>query len=312
MPIRIYLGTQIEQTLATAVLSYSVGRRTAHPVQIEPLYEAVSAANISIPTPADPALKPRTPFTFQRFAIPELCQYQGRAIYLDSDMLVFRDINELWQQPFEKAGEPEADLLSVPEPPSSHRAPQYSVMLLNCAQLKWRADQLVRALERRSWTYKEFVLEMSPAAVKRADLPLGWNDLERYEATRTALLHYTDMPYQPWLSVSNPLAPLWCQELLCAVADGAIARQMVQENSERGWVRPSLLTQIDQGICDPKQLPEKVLQRDRHTFTPPHIWQKYLRYPILQRQKPRQWFSRTYATAKVFLGSDASKRKPVS
>ncbi|MFK8184071.1 MAG: glycosyltransferase [Phormidesmis sp.] len=304
MSIRIYLGTQIEQSLAVEVLTYSICKRTAHPVQITPLYEAVAAANIPIPTPADPALKPRTPFTFQRFAIPALCQYQGKAIYLDSDMLVLRDIYELWQQPFEQPGEPTAGLLSVPEPPESGRSPQYSVMLLNCAQLTWEAAQLVESLERGTWTYKEFVLDMSPAAIKRADLPLGWNDLECYEPARTALLHYTDMPDQPWLATTNPLAALWCNELLQAIADGAIARETVQDHIERGWVRPSLLTQIDQGIVNPQQLPKNVLRQDRYTFAPPHVWQKYLQHPMLQRQKPRQWFSRVYATFKAITPSN--------
>lgn len=301
MTIRIYLGTQIEQSLATAVLSYSIRRHTQSEVAIAPLYEAVTAAHIRIPTPKRTDLQPRTPFTFQRFAIPELCQYQGRAIYLDSDMLVFRDINELWQQPFEKPGLLRADLLSVPEPADSVRSPQYSVMLLNCEQLKWSAAQLVNELAEGRWTYQAFVLEMSPAETKRADLPLGWNDLEKYDPERTALLHYTDMPRQPWLSVDNPWAGLWCAELLRAVEEGAIARQTVCESVERGWVRPSLLTQVERGIADPKQLSDADIKKDRYTFAPPHVWQKYLRHQALQQQIPRKLFSRVYATSKAVV-----------
>ena len=299
MSIRIYLGTQLEQTLATAVLSYSIRRHTSQPVHITPLYEAVAAAGLDIPVPKDRNLRPRTPFTFQRFAIPALCQYQGKAIYLDSDMLVFQDISELWQQPFDRLGVPTADLLSVPEPPESGRSPQYSVMLINCAQLKWNAMQLVQALERGRWTYSEFVLNMSPAAVKRADLPFGWNDLERYDPARTALLHYTDMPAQPWLSVANPLAPIWCAELIRAIADGAITRETVQDSVDRGWVRPSLMAQVDRAIADPQQLPAAIIERDRYTFVPPHIWQRYLRSPALQRARVRQGFSRLYAVFKA-------------
>ena len=315
MSIRIYLGTQVEQTLASAVLAYSIRKRTAHTVDITPLYEAVSAANIEIPTPQDKTLRPRTPFTFQRFAIPALCGYEGKAIYLDSDMLVFRDIAEIWEQPFEglasQSGAVLADLLSVPEPPGSGRSPQYSVMLLNCAQLKWNAAQLVRDLERGTWTYKEFVLNMSPAAIKRADLPLGWNDLERYDPACTALLHYTDMPYQPWLSVQNPLAPLWCEELLRGIAEGAIALDTVQSSIDRGWVRPSLMAQIERGIADPQQLSDRVLKRDRDTFTPPHVWQKYLRHPVLRRSKPRRWFSRAYSILKAIKSASAARGSQV-
>lgn len=300
-PIKIYLGTQIEQSLAVDVLTYSIAAHTQSPIQVTPLYQAVQAAGLNIPTPRNPQLRPRTPFTFQRFAIPEICQYQGRAIYLDSDMLVFRDINEIWQQSFEPGpGQTETlDLLSVPEPVDSGRSPQYSVMLLNCESLKWQASQLVQALERGTWTYKQFVMEMAPAANKAATLPAGWNDLERYQLETTALLHYTDMPRQPWLSVSNPFAALWCNTLLQAVAEGAISREAVRSSIDLGWVRPSLLYQVDNGIADPQNLPEDVLQQDRDNFAPPHIWQKYLRHPALQGARSRRWFSRAYATFKA-------------
>ena len=58
-----------------------------------PLHEAT----IPIPTPATPANRPRTPFSFQRFLIPELCGFKGRGIYVDSDMQVFEDIRGLWK-----------------------------------------------------------------------------------------------------------------------------------------------------------------------------------------------------------------------
>jgi hypothetical protein len=318
-PIKIYLGTQVEQTLAAEVLTYSIAANTQQPIQVTPLYEAVQAAGITIAPPRSPQLRPRTPFTFQRFAIPALCGYQGRAIYLDSDMLVFRDIHELWQQPFEQANHVDhreadgearrthearqihptcqtMDLLSVPEPENSGRSPQYSVMLLNCEQLTWDAQQLVNELERGTWNYQQFVMEMAPATQKAAALPLGWNDLERYDPNQTALLHYTDMPRQPWLSVVNPLAVLWCETLLKAVAEGAITREQVRTSIELGWVRPSLLYQLDYGIADPNYLPDDVLRRDRSTFTPPHVWQKYLRHPALTGARSRRWFSRLYST----------------
>lgn len=303
--IKIYLGTQVEQRLATEVLSYSIRQHTRATVEIVPLYEAVTAAGIQIPTPSDPKLRPRTPFTFQRFAIPALCHYQGRAIYLDSDMLVFQDIRKLWEQSFLDQQNPTRifDLLSVPEPASSNRLPQYSVMMLNCEQLQWNAPRLVNQLAQGKWSYEQFVLEMAPAQKKSASLPIGWNDLERYSPGKTALVHYTDMPRQPWLSTVNPLAELWCDALLKAISSGAIRRQTVCESVARGWVRPSLLVQIELGIANPKDLSNEVIERDRLTFTPPHIWQRYLRYPVLQGARSRQWFSRTYAAYRAVLNA---------
>jgi hypothetical protein len=256
--------------LAVKVLDYSIRKHTRHPVTVIPLFSAVTAAGIDIPTPTDPKLLPRTPFSFQRFAIPQLNGYQGRAIYLDSDMQVFRDIQDLWTWDF--AG---ADILSVYEPPDSGRPPQFSVMVLNCEQLRWQVTDLVHQLEQGQWTYRQFVLEMAPAGTINAVLPAGWNDLERYEAGQTALVHYTDMDTQPWLTTNNGLAHLWCRDLLESLESGFISRADVEDEVKQGHVRPSLLYQIDQGLIDPQTLPQEIVQADRLNFVPPHVLGKF-------------------------------------
>jgi len=264
-PIQIFVGTQEEQMVAVKVLEYSIRKYASMPVEITPLFLALSREGIKIPEPQDPKIKPRTPFSFQRFAIPSLKKYQGRAIYLDSDMQVFRDIKELWLLPFD-----EADLLSVCEPEDSHRPSQFSVMILNCEQLKWDVVDLVRDLENGKWTYKQFVLEMSPASKISPIIRTEWNDLERYIEDKTALTHYTDMNSQPWLTTENPLAWLWCKDLLNAIQEGFISEQFVREEVTKGWIRPSLVYQIEHGIVDPYKLPASVIQQDSLDFTPPH------------------------------------------
>ena len=59
--------------------------------------------SVTRPEPRARRNRARTPFSFAWFAIPELCGHAGRAIYLDSDMLVFGDINELESMPFSDA-----------------------------------------------------------------------------------------------------------------------------------------------------------------------------------------------------------------
>lgn len=41
-----------------------------------------------------------TPFSGFRWAVPDLCNFEGKAIYLDSDMIVMDDIAKLWEQEF--------------------------------------------------------------------------------------------------------------------------------------------------------------------------------------------------------------------
>lgn len=42
-----------------------------------------------------------TPFSGFRWAVPELCGYDGRAIYMDSDVIGRADLAELWEESFE-------------------------------------------------------------------------------------------------------------------------------------------------------------------------------------------------------------------
>jgi hypothetical protein len=259
-PVRVFVGATEPQLLPTRVLEYSIRRHASMTTQVTPLYQVP----IPIPTPAEPRNRPRTPFTFQRFLIPQAAGQRGRAIYLDSDMQVFRDIRELWQWPMQGA-----PLLAAGEPSEHGRRPQFSVMLLDCAALGWRIDDLVRALDEQRLTYETLVYEMQVAPGLRADIPDYWNSLERYDEDRTALLHYTDMDRQPWLTTVNPLAYLWCRALLEAVDDGFITLADVEAEVARGHVRPSLVAQLQARIEDPLLLPANMRALDA-SFVPPH------------------------------------------
>lgn len=268
-PIQVFVGTEKEQLLALKVLEYSISQHSSLPVKVTPLFEAIELANIKIPSVTDPEKRPRTPFSFQRFAIPELKSYRGRAIYLDSDMQVFQDIAELWLWDFQGA-----DILSVCELESSQRASQFSVMVLNCAQINWKIEDIIDNLNQGKWTYTQLMSEMAPANKIDRVLPSKWNDLERYNEGETALTHYTDMPNQPWLNVNNPLGWLWCRELFTAIEDKAIAFDFVEEQVMKGYVRPSLIYQLGHQIIDPTALPSAIIQLDKRHFSPPHAWRK--------------------------------------
>lgn len=258
-PIRIYVGSQEEQMLAVRVLEYSVRRHASMSTEVVPLHRA----GISFPMPREAKNRPRTPFSFQRFAIPMLAGYRGRAIYLDSDMMVFRDIRELWTMPFDGA-----DLLAAKARDETDRRPQFSVMLLDCAALAdWKPEKVVEALDSGRLTYEQLMYDMALARTVRAAIPSTWNSLEHYEADRTGLLHYTDMNIQPWVYRRNRWGRLWTRELLMAIHDGFITIEEVREHVERGWVRPSLLQQVLREHESP--LPGLGWWHDRR-FVPPY------------------------------------------
>lgn len=264
-PVRVFVGAEPEQQLAVKVLEYSIRKHASMSVVVQPLHAALAAEGLDVPLPRSPALAPRTPFSYQRFAIPALKKYVGRAIYLDSDMLVFDDIKKLWTIPFDGAS-----LLAVQEPPESGHLPQFSVSLMDCEALEWDVRELVKELDAGRWTYEQFMFEMSAAPSAKATIPSRWNDLERYEEGQTALTHFTNMDQQPWLETVNPLAYVWCRELLEAIEQGVISRSLVESEVKAGNVRPSLLAQVDTGIADPLALPRSARQLDRE-FLPPHV-----------------------------------------
>lgn len=235
-PVRVYVGSQEEQMLAVKVLEYSIRRHASMTVEVMPLHRS----DIRFETPKEIRNRPRTPFSFQRFTIPQLAGYRGRAIYVDSDMMVFKDIRNLWTLPFDGA-----DVLAVSEPGESGRRPQFSVMMLDCERLRWTPESIVALLDSNKFTYEQLMYDMALAQKVSAAIPPEWNSLERYEAGRTCLIHYTDMHSQPWIRHNNRWGHLWVRYLLSALEDGFISRDEVSDHVGRGWVRPSLLAQID-------------------------------------------------------------------
>lgn len=259
VPARVYVGSTEAQMLAVKVLEFSIRKHASLSVEVFPLHRAP----IEVPVPADPAQRPRTPFSFHRFLIPAWAGNSGRALYVDSDMQVFKDLRGLWGLPFEGA-----DLLTVAEPAGTGRRPQFSVMLLDCGALRWDIRAIVADLDAGRLTYETLMYEMRAARNVRASIDPAWNSLERYDEGRTALLHYTDMPTQPWISARNPLGHLWVRDLLDAIDEGAISRAEVQEEAGKGHIRPSLLYQIDRRHLDATTLPARVRQEDEHYVAP--------------------------------------------
>lgn len=259
-PVRVYVGSQEAQMVPVKVLEHSIRKHTELPVEIFPLHHA----HVEFPMPADVRNRPRTPFSFQRFYIPKLAGFRGRAIYLDSDMQVFKDIGGLWGIPFEGA-----DLLSAWDPGESGRRPQFSVMLLNCDALRWDLHEIVKALDRGDLTYETLMYEMRIVANFRASIDPSWNSLEEYEEGRTALLHYTDMTLQPWVSRDNPRGHLWVRDLIEAVDGGFIGRELVEAHVREGYLRPSLLYQLDNRVESTSKLPSSAVALDSR-FVPPY------------------------------------------
>lgn len=231
--LNVFVGTDESQMLAFRVLDFSIRRYATVPVRVQPLL------NMSVPIPLHRENHQRTGFSFARFLIPSLCGFKGRAVYLDADMLVFRDISELAVLPF-----PEGKaLMYVEQPSNSDRASQFSVMVLDCEKLQWDIHAIVAKLDAGAMTYDQLMFKFLhvPEEAKSASLPSDWNVLEKFDPSCTALLHFTDMNYQPWICRDNPNGELWYAALREAIKERYISEEEVAAAINAGHVSPKLL-----------------------------------------------------------------------
>lgn len=253
-PIRIFVGTDSSQMLAVRVLEFSIKKYSSMSVELVPMCE------LPIPIPKDPQNRPKTGFSFSRFLIPSLCNYRGRAIYLDADMLVFDDISKLWDFPMG-----DANILCIDQPSEKGRVRQYSVMLMNCENLRWDIHEIVKGLDEKLYDYRKLMYDfclIPPEKVSGA-LPYEWNSLEFYEPKRTRLIHYTDMPTQPWVSYKNKYGDLWYQSLKEAIQEDFIKKEELYREVENGHILPDLPQHL--GLP-----PHKDFKKLAATFTPPY------------------------------------------
>lgn len=259
-PIRIYVGGTESETIPARVLEHAIRGNTDADVRLQMLH----GAGIEIPMPRRRRNRPATRFSFQRFLIPRLAGYAGRAIYLDSDMQVFGDVAELAD--WDMAG---ADVLGVRQPTGSSRPRQLSVALLDCAALAWEIADLIDRMDVGEFSYADLMSAVPIAREVAYTIPPTWNSLEHFEPGETKLLHYTEMDTQPWLSRRNANGSLWMAGLLATLSDGLLTVDTVRRHIEAGWVRPSLRYQIEHEHLDPRTLPEEARRLDDR-FVSPH------------------------------------------
>lgn len=130
-----------------------------------------------------------TPFSGFRWGVPSRCNYEGRAIYMDTDMIVLSDLAELWTMPIKQpaAFAARTDL----------EMPRYCVMLWDCAAARTVLPDfhVLRARpeshrELTGWfaAHREYLQAMDPA--------FNNIDGENGAIERIKILHYSDMGTQ--------------------------------------------------------------------------------------------------------------------
>jgi len=243
--IRIFIGSDASQLLASRVLEWSLRKYSSLPLEIQ-ILDASTVPQLTEPL----RRRQRTGFSFIRFAIPELCAWQGRAIYLDADMQVFADIAEVWCHPMNGKGLVCTVQSQTPDAWKGKNifqpGRQFSVMLLDCSRLNWQVSDIFRDYEMGKVTYEDIMFKMTPTPNSEIDenLPAEWNHMETYIPGRTKLLHYTVGYEQPWLNDRNARREIWMKDFREALNKGAITNRDVTESIRQGYGKPALLKEL--------------------------------------------------------------------
>ncbi|MCB9072208.1 MAG: glycosyl transferase [Bdellovibrionaceae bacterium] len=243
---KVFVGTDTSQQLAVKVLEHSIKKYASEDVDVIPM------CDLPVPVPKLVRNQQRTGFSFSRFCIPKLMNYQGKAIYVDADMQVFSDIMEIFnwpmnnhkiiiQKPLEKTEADTHHKIGAPK----KRIRQCSVMLIDCEKAHWDVEEIVAGLDQGRYNYEQLMYELCILKEDEIgeELPFTWNSLEQYDKN-TQLIHYTDMKTQPWVSTRNVNGWVWFKEVREMLRNGSLKEEDVAAEIKKGYFRPSLLIDV--------------------------------------------------------------------
>lgn len=95
--VRVFVGCSAngEDAESQAVLEHTLRKHSSLPIEITWMMHSRDPQNF---WSGFNSKEWKTPFSGFRWAVPAACGYKGRAIYMDSDVIVMADIAELWTQ----------------------------------------------------------------------------------------------------------------------------------------------------------------------------------------------------------------------
>ena len=194
--IRVFIGFDTVETVSYHVLSHSIQARCSEPVSITPLM----LTQLSGLMTRERHNLQSTEFSFSRFLVPHLCDYQGWALFMDCDMLVLDDMADLWNlrdddfavQVVKHEHVPKETTKFLGQPQSKYEKKNWSsVMLFNNEKCKALTPDFVNTatgleLHRYQWLDGDHLI---------GDIPHRWNHLVGYDETvpvgEVSNLHYT-------------------------------------------------------------------------------------------------------------------------
>ncbi|MEC4885929.1 MAG: glycosyl transferase [Scytonema sp. PMC 1070.18] len=245
--IQVFIGSGEASLLERKVAIYSLRKHTKRELDIYVFNGTHNAIELNDGKPFLSPMSLRikyqnvTEFSLYRFIIPQVCNYQGKAIYIDSDVICLSDIGELFDTPVN-----DFDFLAKKDAYSHKDIDLWglSVMLINCEKCKFDLDTICDEVAKGLYTYTDFSC-MSPAFLnhnqyKISEIDAQWNVFDYYDEN-TKLIHYTNLYTQPWKHPNHPYGELWFTYFQEAMNTGYITQRDVELSLIRSYVRQNLL-----------------------------------------------------------------------
>lgn len=191
--IKVFIGFDERETVAAHVLAHSIQRHATQPVSIAFLDLHQLKHNYWRPRDQNQS----TDFAYTRFLVPYLCGYQGRAIFMDCDMLCRSDITELWESTSNGKAlnvvkhdyVPKMDVKFLKQPQTTYQRKNWSSLMVfdnaKCKHLRVPdvSTETGMYLHRFEWLEDKDI----------GEIPVEWNHLvSEYEPNPDAkLVHFT-------------------------------------------------------------------------------------------------------------------------
>jgi lipopolysaccharide biosynthesis glycosyltransferase len=205
--IQVFIGYDPVESVAWHTMAASIYRHSSRPVSITP----INIRNLKSVYTRERDPKQSNEFSFTRFLVPHLCNYEGQGIFFDCDMMLRGDIAEIFEAMKTQPGKAVYVVKHTYTPRDDVKylnAVQYkyprknwsSVVLWDCAHPKnsvvtpefvntadamklhrfgWLEDQDIGELDVRwNWLVGEY--DQAPADVKNAHWTVGGPYFEEY------------------------------------------------------------------------------------------------------------------------------------
>lgn len=190
-PVRIFIGSSAngEDAEIEAAYEYSLRKNCSREVEITWMRQTNDPNSI---WGGWDSRAWSTPFSGYRWAIPEACNFEGRAIYTDTDMINFKDIAELLDTDLQ--GKPCAARRG-----SRFGGHEFCVMVIDNAAMKQHMLPVAR-MKIIPESHHRMISMFSGNSSLVQDLDPRWNCLDGEDLKIQDIwhLHYTRMNSQPW------------------------------------------------------------------------------------------------------------------